>query len=243
MIIYVHGMGQHARAEKGQWDRALGVDPAGAEMAFYSDILHPGETPLSFSDPLRSEMLINADRIHRQQMISDPFNRTLLRYVTMVFIDDVYAYFYKDEQRKAIHNRLIFLLDLHTATPDKEPLIVIGHSLGSIVAYEVLAEHIYPVDKLITLGAPLGIEAVKSELRKHHGERLKVPGGVKEWLNFADRFDVVAIDNTLRDDYRGTGLVDIEVVNPNRLEKNQGAHSGVGYLSTDEVRASVISGG
>lgn len=240
MIVYVHGMGQHRRAEKAQWDRALfGADAPDAEMAFYSDILHPADTPASFAEPLRKELFGNADRIVRQRMISDPFNRTVLRHVSMWLIEDVYAYFYKQEQRDAIHQRVKFLLDLYVATGDRQPLIVIGHSLGSIVAYEVLCLFTYAVDCLITLGSPLGIEVVKSELRKHHGERLSIPGGVKRWLNCADRFDVVAIDKTLRDDYRGDGITDIEVVNPNRLEKNQGAHSGIGYLSTREVRESV----
>ena len=41
--------------------------------------------------------------------------------------------------------------------------VVIGHSLGSVVAFEFVRQHPdYPVDLLLTLGSPLGLRTVRA---------------------------------------------------------------------------------
>ena len=68
-----------------------------------------------------------------------------------------------------------------------EPRVLIGHSLGSIVAYEAL--HTFSgVATLVTLGSPLALTSVRRGLR--HGER--VPPGVRNWVNVYDPSDPVS---------------------------------------------------
>ena len=65
-----------------------------------------------------------------------------------------------------------------------------GHSLGSVVAYEALrarrAEEGLPL--LITLGSPLGLSAINRRLRQPPA----YPAAVRRWVNLAAPDDVVA---------------------------------------------------
>jgi hypothetical protein len=81
--------------------------------------------------------------------------------------------------------------------------LVIGHSLGSIVAYEAVhrayeAGHM-PTDKslaLITLGSPLGLQGVVyNRLRP---QPPTVPPAASRWENFAAKDDLVAAQLDLR---------------------------------------------
>lgn len=67
---------------------------------------------------------------------------------------------------------------------------VIGHSLGSVVAYEATRDlpGDQPLALLITLGSPLGLAAVNQRLRRPPG----YPSPVRRWINLADRDDIVA---------------------------------------------------
>ncbi|HSV65488.1 MAG TPA: hypothetical protein VLJ59_06210 [Mycobacteriales bacterium] len=68
--------------------------------------------------------------------------------------------------------------------------VVIGHSLGSVIAYEAAREltpdRILPL--LLTLGSPLGLSAVNRQLR----HPLTYPAQVARWVNLSDCNDIVA---------------------------------------------------
>lgn len=81
------------------------------------------------------------------------------------------------------------------ARVSKDTLVLVGHSLGSIVAYETLcANPSWPVRALITLGSPLGIPGLIFERLRPSpsGNRGAWPAGVSTWINLCDRNDVVA---------------------------------------------------
>lgn len=69
------------------------------------------------------------------------------------------------------------------------PLIVISHSLGTVVAYEALHAYRGPVPLWITLGSPLAMGALV--LQRLAPRPPHTPGGVERWLNFWDRDDIV----------------------------------------------------
>lgn len=72
------------------------------------------------------------------------------------------------------------------------PTVIVAHSLGSVIAYRLLREVEDSIDVplLVTVGSPLGITVVKHYLSP---PLLKVPSGVKHWLNAADKKDCVAL--------------------------------------------------
>jgi hypothetical protein len=80
------------------------------------------------------------------------------------------------------------------------PLVVVGHSLGSIIAYDVLREPEFDcldIPLLLTVGSPLGITEVQDLVARP----LEVPRAAAAWRNVCDGFDFVALDKTLRPAY------------------------------------------
>ncbi len=81
------------------------------------------------------------------------------------------------------------------AVADQDPveeLVVVGHSLGSIIAYRMLAAGGLLADRnvtsFITIGSPLGIRAVREALHP-----IGHPPGVGCWFNAFDERDAVAL--------------------------------------------------
>lgn len=111
---------------------------------------------------------------------NSPWNKELLAVAT----GDVAAYLNSVTIEKEI-NAIV-----ESAIPREVPCVVVGHSLGSIVAYRVLQKLGKSTDvvRFITLGSPLGLKAIRNVLRP-----LSVPAGVRSWLNVYDTRDIVAL--------------------------------------------------
>jgi hypothetical protein len=70
-------------------------------------------------------------------------------------------------------------------------LVVLAHSLGTVVGYNVLATR-SPIDtypRLVTVGSPLGINGIKRLIESP----LRSPPCVKNWFNAFDPRDIVAL--------------------------------------------------
>jgi pimeloyl-ACP methyl ester carboxylesterase len=88
-------------------------------------------------------------------------------------------------------------VDQITAEAAAGAAVLIGHSLGSVVAYEFLRQHPgHSVKLLLTLGSPLGLKMVRNRLP---------PGepGVAHWANVRDRHDPVTAAGALGQWYPG----------------------------------------
>ena len=113
------------------------------------------------------------------------------------------------------------------AFDDDEPIIVVSHSLGTIVAYSLLrefAKHGKPrqCPLLVTLGSPLGINSV----RKGFAPPRIVPPRVSRWVNGADPEDFVALRAAL-----GPPDFPAEIINFPDIENGyENPHSIAGYL-------------
>lgn len=97
----------------------------------------------------------------------------------------------------AVKERVLARVDVEVGGDTR---VLIGHSLGSVVAYEYLARY-RPgsVRLLVTLGSPLGIPSVVFERLTPApvGGQGAWPGPVTGWLNVADLDDVVALRKQL----------------------------------------------
>ncbi len=106
-----------------------------------------------------------------------------------------------------------------------EPTVVIGHSLGSVVAYKVLLEQGAKVKlrRYITVGSPLGIRTISSKL----GVLKYLPADLN-WYNAYDEGDIVAL-NPLKDPWFRT---DPAITNYNRVRNTTDNQHGIlGYLN------------
>lgn len=126
--------------------------------------------------------------------------------------------------------------------PD-EPLVVLAHSLGSVVAYDLLTrmEPGRQVSLLLTTGSPLGLPAVQKHLLGHQGASpapvpAAVPARPGTWRNGYDVRDVVAILNPL-----GPYLAQAVAgqIRDLRVDTGEEPHAVVGYLEDAEVARAV----
>ncbi|WP_230396075.1 alpha/beta fold hydrolase [Streptomyces blattellae] len=69
------------------------------------------------------------------------------------------------------------------------PLVVVAHSLGTVVAFEALQRYAGPVRLLVTLGSPLA--TATAVLQRVRPRPARTPEPVERWLNFWDRDDIV----------------------------------------------------
>jgi hypothetical protein len=139
---------------------------------------------------------------------------------------DVFIYVNSDPVRKAI-NKIV---------ADKltdEPTVVVAHSLGTVVGYEVLCKHAAnAVPRLITVGSPLGIRAIRNRLAKP----LVMPGGVGGWYNAYDDRDVVALYPLDADNFGIKPPIENYPFVKNSTDNRHGID---GYLDDREVAAHI----
>jgi hypothetical protein len=120
--------------------------------------------------------------------------KAAFRALVKVTFKDVYAYFFDGfgERMRAV---------THAALRDiTGPVVVLGHSLGSIIAYDVLrdpASRALDVPLFLTVGSPLAVTEVQDLVVRP----LEVPSAVAAWRNASDARDVVALDHTIRPEY------------------------------------------
>jgi len=158
----------------------------------------------------------------------------VFRWVVGAFASDVIDYLFggfAEAMRAPVRAALL---------TDPKPGIVVAHSLGTIITYDILSESAFSgfdVPLLITLGCPLGIDNVQKRLRNAAGKPNPVPKAVKAWSNFGDRFDPVAIELTVRDEFSPSNFARDETVN-NPARNN---HDLTGYLSIPVIRNAIAA--
>ncbi len=144
------------------------------------------------------------------------------------------AYYLADETcRKAVLDIVREAVDGVTG-----PVVVVGHSLGSVVAYDFVASGEMPrgvdVRLLLTAGSPLGLEIV----RNHLPSGARYPAGVRRWVSAYSRNDPVAIGHPIKAFYKGDSKVaDLEVSNPGDAAHSIGAYLGHKTVGTALAKA------
>lgn len=97
------------------------------------------------------------------------------------FLKDVYLYLNKPAVRKTID-------EIVREKLTSEQTLVVGHSLGSVVAYNVLCHNKIDIAGFLTVGSPLGIKAITGQLGLPEN-----PAG-NRWFNAYDERDIVALN-------------------------------------------------
>ncbi len=165
-----------------------------------------------------------------------PLREWITRRIIRAFLRDVNDYFYVPARRAAMKESVLERIRVGGG-----PFVVIGHSQGSMIAYDVLCD-LDPatdtVDLFVTIGSPLGVTEVQNQISSLTGQKsLRVPRCVKRWINVADPIDPVALDGTLAGEFTGAlQIQDFTVSNP---DAPRHPHSGSGYLRTDVVQKAV----
>ena len=122
-------------------------------------------------------------------------------------------------------------------------LVIVAHSLGSVIAFDVLGEPelIGRGVQLITAGSPLGLGPVQDHLRAWRGSRpIEIPSGAATWRSFQAAGDPVAVGTGL-DDLRGDYAPPLRVHATEVRNEAEWHHALTGYLDTPEVRDSIYA--
>jgi triacylglycerol esterase/lipase EstA (alpha/beta hydrolase family) len=158
---------------------------------------------------------------------------------------DLHSYKQDESLREAVQARL--LGRLRAARRWRRPVMLIAHSMGSIIAYDVLreAEHTLPrlrLEHLVTVGSPLGLGEFGDIVERP----LHVPECVMRWSNLADPKDQVArwdafLSEGCLPNKKGVTISDRLVVsgyvNPAGAAN---PHKVYGYLRTPEMSELIV---
>lgn len=204
-------------AEAAQLDRAV-VSPDAATRGAVSYTL---SRPLTVSSVQRA-----LDALSHSRFFAGVTERLLI-----FSLKQVRKYFNDEGLRSDITRRVEAVIG-----PDTK--VIVGHSLGSVVAYEVLSAHPeWEIDALVTLGSPLGMRnIVFDRLRPAPEDGQGIwPSSVRTWTNVADTGDVVALvrDLSLR---FGPKVNDFRVTNGARM------HEITPYLTAKETGNAISEG-
>lgn len=151
----------------------------------------------------------------------------------------VRRYFNEPEIREAARQSVVDLVD-------EETRVIVGHSLGSVVAYEAMCAHLdWPVKALVTLGSPLGIRNLifdrlqpPPDLPVHGRQETpqgQWPGSATSWTNVADQGDIVALVKDLRPLFGDS-------VASHTVHNGAKAHDIRPYLTAQETGEGILAG-
>jgi hypothetical protein len=122
-------------------------------------------------------------------------------------------------------------------TPDCK--VLIGHSLGAVVAFDALHLHEHNVELIVTLGSPLGLRTIRERLvsrdwpTKANSDENGQPLRVARWLDVRDPGDPVAC--------AGPWIRQLWPEIDCRQVDNEGdPHAGVRYLTKKVVGATIL---
>lgn len=146
-----------------------------------------------------------------------------------VFTRDVFLY----TTRAGVRDEIDAIV---AAKLTEQPTVVVGHSLGSVVAYSVLRSdrRTLRVPLLVTVGSPLAVRGVRDQFRP-----LRSPAPVAAWYNAFDTRDVVALYPLDADNFP----VQPSIENNGRVRNSTDNRHGIaGYLNDPDVAKRILDG-
>jgi hypothetical protein len=178
-------------------------------------------------------------------LVGDPNMRATLR--------DTRRYF-RDDGGVAVKVRQMVADALLEAWRTDRRVLLFGHSLGSVIAFDVLWElsHRFSVpgkvDLFLTIGSPLGLSFVRRQLLggRETGRR-RYPTNVRRWVNLAAIGEMTALERSLSSvwsEMRDLGLVEqisdrLDLQTYFRGPEGLNVHKCYGYMVNPVVGATI----
>jgi hypothetical protein len=144
-----------------------------------------------------------------------------------VFLRDVFLYTRRPGVRRAIDAII-------SAQCGNDTAVVVGHSLGSVIAYNIIKAAEFKIPLFVTVGSPLSIRAVRQTLIP-----ISNPAGARGRYNALDRRDIVALYPLDSENFNVAPAI-TNYTEVNNWTENR--HSIIGYLDDANVAKAIYEG-
>ena len=181
------------------------------------------------------------------------FGRLIARPAMRLTMSEARRYLF-DEDGVATEIREMLKTTLVEAWDAGEEVLLIGHSMGSVIAYDTLWELAHEardtrvVSLFMTLGSPLASRLIRENLRGvSRSGRARYPTNIRCWENFAAKAEMTALHPHL-ERYFGEmvelGILErmadhVTIYNHFRGHIGLNPHMSYGYLMAPEVAATI----
>ncbi len=162
------------------------------------------------------------------------------------------AHYWNQEEYFGSDIRLRLTDVLKKAFDNNDEIMLVSHSLGTIISYDNLWKFSHygeyrrdygankKIELFVTMGSPLGDENAKQHLKgKESSGKLKYPLNIKRWINISAEDDYISHDSRLKNDFSEmyrAGLLEqpvkdiYPVYNLTVRNESPNPHSAIGYL-------------
>ncbi len=131
-------------------------------------------------------------------------------------LQDARRYF-RNENGRAVRIRERVADELRSASGAGRRILLIGHSLGSVIAFDTLWElsrldgSDVRIDQFVTIGSPLGLNFVQHRMlgAREHG-LLRYPNNIRRWTNLSAIGEMTSLDRSMADDF--AAMVDGQLI-------------------------------
>ena len=160
-----------------------------------------------------------------------------------------------DANGVATHARGLLKTPLQAAALAHRPVLLLAHSMGSVIAYDGLWELSHDardrarVDLLVTMGSPLGQRYMQRRLKGANKSGYgRYPANIRRWKNLAAVGDLTALDREMANDFTEMlelglleGIEDEAILNYYRLNGELNVHAEYGYLVNEHTARTIVS--
>lgn len=157
-------------------------------------------------------------------------------FIVKKYFKELGIYYSEDEKYKDYRNIIIYKVLAELKKFENKDILLIAHSMGSIIAYDILTliEPKFKINKFLTIGSPLGLPVIIEKIKSSISGNIKTPEGVNDWINFADEEDKIAMKYNFSDIY-GTNKLGVipkffVITNNYELNGSRNPHKSYGYL-------------
>lgn len=231
-------------------DGDIGIDLEGIErlLAGRDSIDVDRRTAQSLSRRIDSMLYAISDRL---PLLTKLFGTSLMR----SRVRQIRQYF-EDTNGTATVARAMVIEALQRAWSKGQRVLLIGHSFGSVIAYDALwqlsRQHAHPgrVELFLSMGSPLTMRYIRRRLL---GARLsgaqRFPANIRHWVNLAAIGEVTALDRKLAVCFAGMLRMqliadiddDLQLVNQFHGPAGLNVHKCYGYFANQAVAQRLLA--
>ena len=242
-------------------------------LAYWADYINPEPSDPNEKDPdhplyIAEPFMPFSASAHEYEETRTPFKKKIKKHISRAILSDQFSHVFPTLTESAMRKRFpeIDLYYSHdapgkikaTAQDDlravlsealfqyrRHRIVLIAHSMGSLIACDVLYSLEFSIDTFITIGSPLAIPLIVEKIREEQrgsvasNRKIRAPESISgQWLNLFDARDEVGcrpLSDSFAQNGRGVAPEDMVVTNDYCIGERINPHKVYGYLRCREI--------